>query len=732
MRCLPASRGRDAFLPFIALIERYLDVLVMDGGRDWRRQRLRGMPTWHVPPDARADRALDQAFADLTGREPPRAEQLQVMGRTLQVPLAAHGVARFDFAALCGRPLGAGDYLALATHYHTLVLDAVPRLSPNNYDEARRFITLIDSLYDHRVKLVASAEATPDQLYERGEGATAFERTRLPPGGNAEPGLPGSVTSHVGAAYLTLCIEVADCLRATPALFFERSSSVDKDREPPMRRFLVAVLLSITTLSGAVAQKPPPLPNPSTQPATPLPAPSTPHPVPGQIGRRVALVVGNNAYPENALASPALDARDMANVLRAAGFTMVGGGPVVDVGKRAFEAAIMEFGRQAVGAEAAVFYYSGHGMEWDQQNWMVPIDDTDGVLQNTPRVDVSVDLVLQQITAAHAKFSMVILDACRPNAAHPRPSDSAGAVDGTGRARAPGNGTLAAMFAPENTVVAFATQPGDYSYDGGPGENSLYTKQLIQVLKTPGLELFQVFNRAALATKEATQGKQRPWTNYSPISGEFFFFPRGSSVPQIVSDAQPARPAVRPPTPQPAPVSTGGGSDAGFAVINLSGMPVSDLRVSPASDRNWGDNRARDHAIRQGERLGIQLGGGRECQVDIRVILGNREAVASKQDTCRVSTLVIEQSGKVNPSNPDFSLTNAAGRPARAVYVSLTTETNWGQNRVRSPLQANGKVSITLPHGMGCTVDVRAEFTDGTSLERRKVDTCSLEDWSLR
>jgi cell division protein ZapE len=86
-------------------------------------------------------------------------------------------VARFDFSALCGQALGAGDYLALATHYVALVLDGVPRLSPDNYDEARRFIVLVDALYEHRVKLVASADAAPDQLYRRGEGAVAFERT---------------------------------------------------------------------------------------------------------------------------------------------------------------------------------------------------------------------------------------------------------------------------------------------------------------------------------------------------------------------------------------------------------------------------------------------------------------------------------------------------------------------------------------------------------------------------
>ena len=169
--------GRDAFLPFIALIKLHLDVLVLDGGRDFRRQRLQGMPTWHVPANSRADAALDRAFTALANGATPRVQRLTVAGRTLRVPLAADGVARFDFAALCGQPLGPGDYLAIATHFPALVVDAIPRLGPDNYDQARRFITLVDALYEHRVKLVASADATPDQLYERGEGAKAFERT---------------------------------------------------------------------------------------------------------------------------------------------------------------------------------------------------------------------------------------------------------------------------------------------------------------------------------------------------------------------------------------------------------------------------------------------------------------------------------------------------------------------------------------------------------------------------
>jgi cell division protein ZapE len=169
--------GRDAFLPFIALIKQRLDVVMMDAGRDFRRERMRGMRTWLVPADARADHELDRAFAELTNGAAGKSETLWVMGHKFVVPLAAEGVARFDFETLCGAALGAGDYLALATRYHTLILDAVPRLSPDNYDKARRFIILIDTLYDHRVKLIASADAMPDQLYQHGENAKMFERT---------------------------------------------------------------------------------------------------------------------------------------------------------------------------------------------------------------------------------------------------------------------------------------------------------------------------------------------------------------------------------------------------------------------------------------------------------------------------------------------------------------------------------------------------------------------------
>ncbi len=169
--------GRDAFLPFLALIKKQLDVLVLESLRDYRRERVSELQCWHVPASASADAALDLVFSRLVGDETPREDKLLIQGRTLPVPLTAGGAARFDFHALCGVPLGPGDYLALATHYHTLVIDGIPRLSPDNFDEARRFVTLIDALYEHRVKLYASAAATPDELYRSGEGSKIFERT---------------------------------------------------------------------------------------------------------------------------------------------------------------------------------------------------------------------------------------------------------------------------------------------------------------------------------------------------------------------------------------------------------------------------------------------------------------------------------------------------------------------------------------------------------------------------
>ncbi len=169
--------GRDAFRPFIALLKERLDLVVMEEGQDWRRRALARRPTWLVPADRAARAALDEIFAILNRGETPRPARLALLGRSLAISAATRHAARFDFAALCEAPLGPADYLRLATHYPALVIDAIPKLGPEKADGARRFIILIDALYEHRVKLFASAEAPPDALYEEGIGAEAFRRT---------------------------------------------------------------------------------------------------------------------------------------------------------------------------------------------------------------------------------------------------------------------------------------------------------------------------------------------------------------------------------------------------------------------------------------------------------------------------------------------------------------------------------------------------------------------------
>ena len=168
---------RDRFIPFIHLLMARLDVLQLDSGRDYRLKRLQDISIYHAPLGARADKALDEAFARLTEGARAAPCTLSVKGRKLPVPLAARGVARFGFAELCEQPLGAGDYLTIAQEFHSVILAGVPKLDPKRRDAARRFMLLIDALYEHKVKLILAADAPPEQLYPEGDGAFEFERT---------------------------------------------------------------------------------------------------------------------------------------------------------------------------------------------------------------------------------------------------------------------------------------------------------------------------------------------------------------------------------------------------------------------------------------------------------------------------------------------------------------------------------------------------------------------------
>jgi cell division protein ZapE len=171
--------NRALFLPFIALIEKHMEAVSVRARTDFRLEKLAGGPVWHAPADAVADAALDTAWRELAAGANGSALELTVKGRTLRVPHAARGVARFLFHELCGQPLGAADYLKLAHEFHTLILDHIPVMNFERRNEAKRFIILIDTLYDHAIKLIASAEAEPDSLYVADEGfeAQEFRRT---------------------------------------------------------------------------------------------------------------------------------------------------------------------------------------------------------------------------------------------------------------------------------------------------------------------------------------------------------------------------------------------------------------------------------------------------------------------------------------------------------------------------------------------------------------------------
>ncbi len=170
--------NRALFLPFVARMRERLDVVELAARTDFRLEKLARAPVYYCPGDARAKSALDAAFLSLTGATRGAPMDIALLGRTLRVPQAIDGVARFSFDELCRRPLGAADYLAVAERFHTLVVDRIPALRPDERNEARRFITLVDTLYDMRVKLIASAAVEPADLYSAPEGAEAFEFAR--------------------------------------------------------------------------------------------------------------------------------------------------------------------------------------------------------------------------------------------------------------------------------------------------------------------------------------------------------------------------------------------------------------------------------------------------------------------------------------------------------------------------------------------------------------------------
>ena len=174
-RLYEGGLNRTLFLPFVDLLQERMEVVHLDARADFRLEKLAGSPVYHTPADTAAREALDRAFHTLSGQARGAPLTLHVKGHAVEIPQAAGGVARFRFSDLCDKPLGASDYLAIARRFHTVIVEGIPRMGFEQRNEAKRFITLIDTLYDSRVKLLASADAEAPHLYRAETGREAFE-----------------------------------------------------------------------------------------------------------------------------------------------------------------------------------------------------------------------------------------------------------------------------------------------------------------------------------------------------------------------------------------------------------------------------------------------------------------------------------------------------------------------------------------------------------------------------
>src|SRR6202165_4485847 len=239
---------------------------------------------------------------------------------------------------------------------------------------------------------------------------------------------------------------------------------------------------------------------------------------PAAAERRVALVVGNSAYQSvPRLDNPKNDALLVADTLGRLGFTLVGSGAQVDLDKSKFDSVVQSFGNQLIGADVALFYYAGHGLQVRGTNYLVPVTANPTRETDVDFQMVDVALVLRQMEGAGTKLNLVILDACRNNPFG-------------GRGLRAADGGLAQIRAPEGTLLSYATQPGNVALDGDDG-HSPYTRALVETMQRPGLDVLQTFNQVGLIVKRATGSSQQPWVSTSPIDGSFYFSST-SSTPQ--------------------------------------------------------------------------------------------------------------------------------------------------------------------------------------------------------
>lgn len=244
--------------------------------------------------------------------------------------------------------------------------------------------------------------------------------------------------------------------------------------------------------------------------------------------KRVALVIGISKYEHIAtLENPKKDAELIASVLKELDFALIGDGPQIDLDKLAFERLVQQFGRSIAGADAALFYFAGHGVQVNGNNYLIPSGANPVREADVDFEMLNVDMVLRQMEGSGSKLNMLILDACRNNPFGGRGFRSA-------------SSGLAQMQAPEGTIISFATQPGNIALDGEDG-NSPYTRALADALRKPGRDVFRTFNEVGVAVSSATAGQQQPWISLSPIRGEFYFAPprRVIAASQVASRRSP-------------------------------------------------------------------------------------------------------------------------------------------------------------------------------------------------
>jgi len=265
------------------------------------------------------------------------------------------------------------------------------------------------------------------------------------------------------------------------------------------------------------------------------------HSPPAFADKRIALVIGNSAYQNVArLDNPKNDASLMASTLRQLGFKFIGDAAQLDLDKSALDLAIQSFGREIQGADVALFYYAGHGVQVSGSNYLVPVNANPTREADVDFQMVDINLVLRQMQGSGTRLNLVILDACRNNP-----------FGGRGL-RALDSG-LAQMRAPEGTLISYATQPGSVALDGSNG-HSPYTRALADTVQRAGLDIFQTFNEVGLAVKHATGGAQQPWVSSSPIDGTFYFVAPAKSNSSATAPAQEAELGALRPDPDRVPI----------------------------------------------------------------------------------------------------------------------------------------------------------------------------------